>query len=226
MENYLEKKQHAVVRSATIDQDVLANQHVYLTLKRSFDFIASGLALVILSPLFLLLAILIKVDDRGPVFFSQIRIGKDGSRFRMYKFRSMGVDAEKQLAKLVDKNEIDGPMFKMKHDPRVTRIGRFIRKTSLDELPQLYNVLRGDMSLVGPRPCLPREYVEYSDYDKQRLLVTPGCTGLWQVSGRNALSFSQMVNLDLQYITHRSILNDIIILFRTVKVIFMPNQAY
>ncbi|MFD1441638.1 sugar transferase [Lacticaseibacillus hegangensis] len=223
MENYLGKKP----QTASIDADILAEQHGYTAVKRLIDAVGSAVGLVLLSPLFFVLAILIKLDDpAGPVFFSQIRIGKDGQEFRMYKFRSMCVGAESKLAKLVEKNEIDGPMFKMKEDPRVTRIGRFIRKSSLDELPQLYNVLRGDMSLVGPRPCLPREYQEYSEHDKQRLLVLPGCTGLWQVSGRNALSFDQMVGIDLEYISHRSILNDIVILFKTVKVIFVPNQAY
>ena len=175
----------------------------------------------------LVLAIIIKVDDpAGPVFFSQVRIGKNGQHFRMYKFRSMCVDAESKLNQLVKRNEVKGAMFKIKDDPRITKIGHFIRKTSLDELPQLYNVLRGEMSLVGPRPCLPRELKKYSEYDKQRLLVVPGCTGLWQVSGRNALSFKQMVHLDLEYISNRSLLNDIIILFRTTKIIFVPNQAY
>lgn len=226
MENYLGKKPRAA-EQAVPDADTLASQHGYIAVKRTIDVVGSALGLVLLSPLFLILAILIKLDDpAGPVFFSQFRIGKDGQRFRMYKFRSMCVGAESKLAKLVAQNEIAGAMFKMKADPRVTRIGRFIRKTSLDELPQLYNVLRGDMSLVGPRPCLPREYAAYTAYDKQRLLVTPGCTGLWQVSGRNALNFDQMVELDLEYINHRSILNDIIILFKTVKVIIVPNQAY
>ena len=226
MENYLGKKPRAAEQTAP-DAAVLASQHGYMAVKRTIDVVGSALGLVLLSPLFLILAILIKLDDpAGPVFFSQFRIGKDGQRFRMYKFRSMCVGAESKLAKLAEQNEIAGAMFKMKDDPRITRIGRFIRKTSLDELPQLYNVLRGDMSLVGPRPCLPREYATYTAYDKQRLLVTPGCTGLWQVSGRNGLSFDQMVVLDLEYISHRSILNDIIILFKTVKVIIVPNQAY
>ncbi len=154
MENYLGKKPRAAEQTAP-DATALASQHGYMAVKRTMDVVGSVLGLVLLSPLFLILAILIKLDDpAGPVFFSQFRIGKDGQRFRMYKFRSMCVGAESKLAKLTEQNEIAGAMFKMKDDPRITRIGRFIRKTSLDELPQLYNVLRGDMSLVGPRPCL------------------------------------------------------------------------
>jgi lipopolysaccharide/colanic/teichoic acid biosynthesis glycosyltransferase len=227
MEDYVTKKDRVDDEGGLISAQVLDNQHLYLTAKRIFDFSASALALLLLSPIFLILAIIIKLDDpAGPVFFSQVRVGKDGERFKMYKFRSMVVDAESRLNKLVAKNEVDGAMFKIKNDPRITRIGRFIRKTSIDELPQLYNVLRGDMTLVGPRPCLPREYEKYSDFDKQRLLVAPGCTGLWQVSGRNALSFDQMVGLDLQYITHRGVISDLSIMFRTLRLFIVPNQAY
>lgn len=227
VETYGENRSRVVNKVQQVDSELLDKQYFYMTVKRIFDCFASLLALVLLLPLFLVLAILIKLDDpRGTVFFSQIRIGKRGTAFRMYKFRSMCVDAESKLNKLIEKNEIDGAMFKMKEDPRVTRIGHFIRRTSLDELPQLYNVLRGEMSLVGPRPCLPQEYATYTDYDKQRLAVTPGCTGLWQVSGRNGLSFYQMVDLDCQYIKHRSLLNDIVILFKTFKVFVIPNHAY
>lgn len=227
VETYGENRSRVVNKVQQVDSELLDKQYFYMTVKRIFDCFASLLALVLLLPLFLVLAILIKLDDpRGTVFFSQIRIGKRGKAFRMYKFRSMCVDAESKLNKLIEKNEIDGAMFKMKEDPRVTRIGHFIRRTSLDELPQLYNVLRGEMSLVGPRPCLPQEYATYTDYDKQRLAVTPGCTGLWQVSGRNGLSFYQMVDLDCQYIKHRSLLNDIVILFKTFKVFVIPNHAY
>ena len=227
MENYIGKKSSLGVQEISIDAKSLAEQHVFNVTKRIFDVLASAVALVLLAPVFLILALIIKLDDpAGPVFFSQVRIGKNGQHFRMYKFRSMCVDAESKLNQLVKQNEVKGAMFKIKDDPRITKIGHFIRKTSLDELPQLYNVLRGEMSLVGPRPCLPRELKKYTQYDKQRLLAIPGCTGLWQVSGRNALSFEQMVQLDLQYISNRSLLNDVIILFRTVKIIFFPNQAY
>jgi len=138
----------------------------------------------------------------------------------------MCVDAEEQLDKLLQHNEVQGVMFKMKEDPRVTKIGKFIRRTSIDELPQLWNVLNGDMSLVGPRPPLSREVSEYSDYAKQRLLVKPGCTGLWQVSGRNHVGFDEMVDLDLKYITNQSIINDVLIIVKTFKIILMPNGAY
>lgn len=151
----------------------------YQFVKRLFDVFASLCGLIILAPLFAIIAILIKIDDpQGPVFFNQIRVGQDGQKFRMYKFRSMCVYAEAKIDQLIAKNEVDGAMFKMKHDPRVTKIGHFIRKTSIDEFPQLVNVLLGHMSLVGPRPPLPREVAEYTDYDRQRLLVKPGCTGL------------------------------------------------
>lgn len=190
-------------------------------MKRLFDLLGAGIGLILLSPIFLVVAILIKLEDpKGPVIFKQVRVGKNGEKFFMYKFRSMVTDAESLLPGLLDKNEIQGAMFKMKEDPRVTKIGRFIRKTSIDEFPQLFNVLKGDMSLVGPRPPLEREVAMYTSYDRQRLLVTPGCTGLWQVSGRSSLSFKQMVELDLYYIQHRSILFDIKILIKTVVYIF------
>ncbi|GAC91764.1 putative colanic biosynthesis UDP-glucose lipid carrier transferase [Anoxybacillus ayderensis] len=165
-------------------------------------------------------------DPKGPVFFKQIRVGKDGKQFYMYKFRSMVTDAETKLQELLKYNEVSGAMFKMKNDPRVTKVGRFIRKTSIDELPQLWNVLKGEMSLVGPRPPLPREVAQYTEYDKQRLLVTPGCTGLWQVSGRNDLGFNEMVELDLKYIRERSILYDLKIILKTIKIMIKPNSAY
>ncbi|MGG4021694.1 sugar transferase, partial [Geobacillus stearothermophilus] len=144
----------------------------------------------------------------------------------MYKFRSMVTNAEELLESLLHLNEVTGAMFKMKEDPRVTKIGKFIRKTSIDELPQLWNVLKGEMSLVGPRPPLPREVAQYTEYDKQRLLVTPGCTGLWQVSGRNDLGFDEMVELDLKYIRERSLLYDIRIILKTIKIMIKPNSAY
>ncbi|MCV3322376.1 sugar transferase [Pediococcus ethanolidurans] len=210
-----------------LDKNDIDNRHVYHRVKRVFDFVASLLGLIILSPLFLILAFCIKSENwHGPVFYSQIRLGVGGRPFKMYKFRSMVVDADKKIKDLLDKNEIDGAMFKMKEDPRITKVGKFIRKYSLDELPQLYNVLIGDMSLVGPRPPLTREVKEYTDYDKQRLLVQPGCTGLWQVSGRNALGFDEMVELDLKYIEQSSVLFDVIILFKTVEIMIVPNDAY
>lgn len=200
---------------------------IYLACKRVTDFILALLGLIILAPVFLIVALLIKWDDpKGTVFFGQDRVGKDGELFKMYKFRSMYVDAEERLANLLEYNEISGAMFKMKEDPRVTKIGACIRKCSIDELPQLFNVLMGDMSLVGPRPALIREVDEYTSYDKQRLLVTPGISGLWQVSGRSRLTFAQMVELDLEYVTTRSYWMDIKILFKTIKVVCNGDGAY
>ncbi|WP_317966248.1 sugar transferase [Paenibacillus sp. CCS19] len=200
---------------------------VYGVLKRLIDIVGAFAGLVVLLPLLIVVSILVKIDDpKGSVFYYQTRVGKDEKHFRMYKFRSMVRDADKQLEKLLGQNEIEGAMFKMRHDPRVTRIGRFIRKTSIDELPQLVNVLRGDMSLVGPRPPLPREVKEYTLYDKQRLSVTPGCTGLWQISGRNELSFGQMVELDLKYINQCSIRFDCLIILKTIKMLLGSKNAY
>ncbi|MBT2658630.1 sugar transferase [Bacillus sp. ISL-18] len=203
------------------------NGKAYFVTKRLIDIIGSSLGILFLSLLFIAIAILIKIEDpKGKIFFSQKRVGLNGKEFEMYKFRSMVSNAEEKLAELLKHNEVSGAMFKMKDDPRITKIGKFIRKTSIDELPQLINVLRGDMSLVGPRPPLPREVAIYSDYDKQRLMVTPGCTGLWQVSGRNEIGFEEMVELDLRYINHRTIWFDIKIIMKTVKIIFFPNSAY
>ena len=168
----------------------------------------------------------IKKEDGGPVFYKQIRVGKGGYHFEMYKFRSMVVNADQLLEKLKDKNEVDGAMFKMKNDPRITPIGHFIREHSLDELPQLVNVLNGDMSLVGPRPSLPSEVRQYTDYDKQRLYVTPGCTGLWQATERNNVGFNEMVRLDLKYIQNASIIYDFQIILKTVIIVFRPNGSY
>ncbi|WP_254782341.1 sugar transferase [Bacillus sp. OK048] len=203
------------------------DRKTYLFTKRLVDIFGSLCGIILLSFLFVIIAVLIKVEDpKGSVFFSQNRVGLNGKKFKMYKFRSMVSNAEEKLAELLKYNEINGAMFKMKEDPRITKVGKFIRKTSIDELPQLFNVLKGDMSLVGPRPPLPREVAVYSAYDKQRLLVTPGCTGLWQVSGRNSLGFSEMVELDLQYIQKRTFFFDIKIIFKTVLVLFGSKDAF
>src|SRR5690606_1215577 len=182
-------------------------------IKRLFDTIAALLGLALVSPLLLATAIAIKLEDpRGPVLYSQIRSGKNGRPFKMYKFRSMVRDADRLLEQIADRNDASGAMFKMKNDPRVTRVGRWIRRTSIDELPQFWNVVRGEMSLVGPRPPLPREVAAYREYDLQRLSVVPGCTGLWQISGRNSVGFEEMVELDLQYIRKRSLWLDVVII--------------
>ena len=204
----------------------VSDRPFYHVVKRLFDIVASACGLILLSPLFLLLIILIKSEDGGPAFYSQERIGKNEKPFKMWKFRSMVVDADKMLDKLEDRNEIDGAMFKIKDDPRVTRIGHVIRKYSLDELPQLWNVLIGDMSLVGPRPPLPSEVEEYTNYDKQRLTVMPGCTGLWQVTRRSEADFDEMVWLDIVYINHSGIIEDLKLIVKTVLVMVHPNEAY
>lgn len=210
-----------------IDEQQLNHQYAYRLVKRLFDIVASALALIIISPILLIIAICIKVDDpKGSVFYSHERVGKDGRLFKMIKFRSMVSNADELLAKLQSQNDVNGAMFKLKNDPRITRVGRVIRKYSLDELPQLINVILGQMSIVGPRPPLPSEVAQYSDYDKQRLMVTPGATGMWQVGGRNDVDFDEMVRLDLTYIQHRSIWLDLKIMFETVKIMIKPNGAY
>lgn len=210
-----------------IDEQQLNHQYAYRLVKRLFDIVASALALIIISPILLIIAICIKVDDpKGSVFYSHERVGKDGRLFKMIKFRSMVSNADELLAKLKSQNDVNGAMFKLKNDPRITRVGRVIRKYSLDELPQLINVILGQMSIVGPRPPLPSEVAQYSDYDKQRLMVTPGATGMWQVGGRNDVDFDEMVRLDLTYIQHRSIWLDLKIMFETVKIMIKPNGAY
>ncbi|WP_455661709.1 sugar transferase [Pradoshia sp.] len=205
----------------------LYDNKYYLLSKRWMDVILSIIGLLLLMPLFVIVALLIKLEDiRSPVFFKQVRVGKDGRTFDMYKFRSMINNAEGLLDSLLDQNEASGALFKMKDDPRVTKIGHFIRKTSIDELPQLWNVLKGDMSLVGPRPPLPREVESYTEYHKQRLSVVPGCTGLWQVSGRSSVGFETMVELDLYYIRNRNFFYDLKLICKTIIIIFYPNNAY
>jgi Sugar transferases involved in lipopolysaccharide synthesis len=209
-----------------IDEQAQNQRYIYRFFKRMLDIVASVIGLIVLSPVFLIVSLAIKAEDRGPIFYSQVRLGKGQRPFKMWKFRSMVVDADKKLEKLLEQNEVEGAMFKMKEDPRITNVGRFTRKHSLDELPQLWNVLKGEMSLVGPRPPLEREVADYSEYDKQRLIVKPGCTGFWQVTVRNDVDFEGMVNLDLEYIERSGILFDISILFRTVAIVFKPNGAY
>lgn len=213
-------------KKVLIDEQSQNQRYVYRFFKRMLDIIASVIGLIVLSPVFLIVSLAIKAEDRGPIFYSQVRLGKGQRPFKMYKFRSMIVDADKKLEKLLKQNEVEGAMFKMKEDPRITRVGRFTRKHSLDELPQLLNVLAGDMSLVGPRPPLEREVADYSEHDKQRLIVKPGCTGLWQVTARNDVDFSGMVDLDLQYIEKSGLMFDMIILFKTIGIVFKPNGAY
>ena len=198
----------------------------YHFIKRIFDIVLSIIGLIVLSPVMGVIAYKIRKEDGGPIFYKQMRVGKNGRQFEMYKFRSMVVDADQLLTKLKNQNEVDGAMFKMKHDPRITQIGHFIRKHSLDELPQLVNVLKGDMSLVGPRPPLPTEVEQYTKYDKQRLYVVPGCTGLWQATVRNEVGFNEMVQLDIQYIQKASFVFDLWIIWKTIEIIVKPNGSY
>lgn len=208
-------------------QNCVKRSALYEGCVRLIDIVLSLLAIVLTFPLLLAVGILMKIEEpKAPFLFHQIRVGRNGSPFMMYKIRSMRVDAEELLAQLKAKNEMSGHMFKMAEDPRITKIGKFIRKTSIDEFPQFFNVLKGDMSLVGPRPALPTEVAEYSSHDEKRLYVKPGCTGLWQVSGRNQLSFQEMIELDHHYIRNRSLTFNIVILFRTVKEILIDKRGY
>ncbi|WP_442853506.1 sugar transferase [Arthrobacter sp. SPG23] len=194
--------------------------------KRLFDVIVSAVLILGSLPVMAVIAALVKIDSRGPIFFRQERVGIEGVHFPMLKFRSMVVDAESRLTDLAEKNEGNGVLFKMKNDPRVTRVGRFLRKYSLDELPQLFNIFSGSMSLVGPRPPLPREVEAYEHDVRRRLLVKPGLTGLWQVSGRSNLSWQDSVRLDLYYVENWSLAGDLVIILRTVRAVFHSTGAY
>ncbi len=195
--------------------------------KRILDVMAAGILLLLLAPGFGLVAALIRLESPGPVFFSQKRVGRGAREFDFFKFRSMYVDAEARKQELMDKNEMQGGViFKMKEDPRVTRIGKFIRRYSIDELPQLWNVLRGDMSLVGPRPPVPSEVREYSVHDRRRLDAIPGITGLWQVSGRSDIPFDQQVELDIEYIHSATLWENIKLLLKTVPAVLSGKGAY
>lgn len=197
---------------------------MYLILKRGMDILLSLLGMIILSPLFIIIALWIKLEDKnGPVFFKQHRVGKNGEIFYMYKFRSMVSNAEELLKELLHLNEVSGAMFKIKFDPRITKVGRFIRATSIDELPQLWNVFKGEMSLVGPRPPLIKEVEQYNEKHMKRLSVKPGCTGLWQATVRNSVGFEEMVDLDIKYIKEKNIWFDVKIIFMTVLIIFKSN---
>jgi len=205
----------------SIDREKTLRSHRrYWVLRRAQDIVFSLLALILLAPLALLISLAIVLDSPGDgAIFRQRRVGRDGKLFWLYKFRTMCPDAEEQLNELLSQNQMDGPVFKIKGDPRITRVGRFLRKTSLDELPQLLNVLQGDMSIVGPRPPLPREVEQYDAYTFQRLYVTPGLSCYWQIQPhRNELSFEEWVDLDIKYIRERSFITDWKIIFRTVAV--------
>ena len=202
------------------------NLKVYEICKRTIDIIGAGLGLILLSPIIAVVACAVKFTSKGPVFFSQKRVGKNGELFEMYKFRSMVVNAEELKENLEEQNEMSGPMFKIKDDPRITKVGKFIRKTSIDELPQLWNVLKGDMSLVGPRPSLPKEVEQFDNWMFKRLSVRPGLTCYWQVSGRNNIDFEDWMKLDVKYVEERNLWIDIKLIFKTVFVLFGDKNAH
>lgn len=203
-------------------KQLLHSKRLYWVGRRTQDVFFSSIAILVLWPLVLFFALLIVIDSPGASpFFVQDRAGRNGKLFRFYKLRTMVPQAASMLDSLLDKNEMDGPVFKIKDDPRITRIGKILRKTNIDELPQLWNILKGDMSIVGPRPPLPREVEQYTDYQQQRLYVTPGLTCYWQIQPhRNDLSFNEWLELDLKYIRERSFLTDWKIIFRTFGVVF------
>ena len=195
----------------------------YRFMKRVMDVTASGLALITLLPAFAIIAAAIKLTSPGPVFFAQNRVGLGGRNFKMWKFRTMVVNAETLKSQLAAQNEQSGPVFKMKKDPRITKVGGFLRKHSIDELPQLWNVLWGNMSIVGPRPAVPNEVEKYRRWHARRVSVKPGLTCIWQVSGRNNISFEEWMRMDMRYITRQSILLDIKLIIKTVKVVIVGD---
>lgn len=222
-ENYPEVWKHLDVRCKGFNDS--EKKPVYDFFKRAFDIVSSSAALILLSWLFAIVAIAIKIDDGGPVIYSQTRVGKDGKFFKMYKFRSMSVGAERMKKQLLQQNEMDGPVFKMENDPRVTKVGAFLRRSSIDELPQLINVLKGHMSIVGPRPPIGHEVMQYDEYAMQRLKVKPGLTCYWQCSGRSALDFDEWMQLDNKYIQERGFWRDIAIVFKTIPAVLKNEGA-
>lgn len=198
---------------------------MYLIIKRIIDILGALLGIIVLSPLMIITVIAIKLTSKGSAIFLQKRVGKDGKLFNMYKFRSMVRNAENLLESLKDKNEMSGPVFKIREDPRITKVGKYIRRTSIDELPQLFNVLRGEMSLVGPRPNLPSEVAFYSEHQKLKLTVKPGLTCYWQVMGRNSIGFDEWIELDIKYIQERNTWIDIKLIFKTIKFLFGDKNA-
>ena len=208
--------------------EVIENERsnvLYEVIKRIIDIVASFTGLILLSPLILIVSILIKLESKGEVIFKQKRVGLNGKEFYMYKFRSMVINAEELKEQLESQNEMSGPMFKIKDDPRITKVGKFIRKTSIDELPQLINVIKGDMSLVGPRPSLPKEVEKFEQWMMERLEVKPGLTCIWQISGRNNIDFEDWMKLDIKYVRERSLALDFKLIFKTIFVLFGDKNA-
>lgn len=224
--NAVDTRPETIEQTRLLDRKaILSRDRGYWFLRRTQDIVLSMVALAVLWPVMLIVAVVIVIDSpgAGPIY-SQTRVGRNGKEFKFYKFRSMIPNADQHLDELLDQNEMDGPVFKIKDDPRITRVGKFIRKTSIDELPQLINILKGDMSIVGPRPAIPREVEQYSDYEKQRLYVTPGLTCYWQIQPhRNDLSFEEWMDLDLQYIEERSFAVDWKIIFKTFGAVLGMN---
>lgn len=210
----------AVISPSSSLEECVAQKGAFFALKRCFDVVLSVFAIIVLSPVLAIVAIAIAIDDGGPVFYSQERVGYRGQVFRIYKFRSMRCDAERRHEDLLDLNEADGPAFKMREDPRMTRVGKFIRKVSIDELPQLVNVIRGEMSLVGPRPLVLGEAAKCSEWQNGRLLVKPGLTCLWQVMpGRNTVPFDEWMQSDIDYIRTCNAIADLLIIVKTFRVV-------
>ena len=208
--------------------EVIENERsniLYEVIKRIIDIVASFTGLILLSPLILIVSMLIKLESKGEVIFKQKRVGLNGKEFYMYKFRSMVINAEELKEQLESQNEMSGPMFKIKDDPRITNVGKFIRKTSIDELPQLINVIKGDMSLVGPRPSLPKEVKKFEQWMMERLEVKPGLTCIWQISGRNNIDFEDWMKLDIKYVRERSFKLDMKLILKTVLVLLGDKNA-
>lgn len=224
----MESKTTVLMVAPEVNGMLTANpSKMYKFIKRTIDIVASVIGLILCIPIFLVVGVAVKMEDPGgPIFYHQPRIGKNGREFTFYKIRSMYTNADEIKSTLMDKNEMDGPVFKIKNDPRVTKVGRFIRKTSIDELPQLWNVLKGDMSLVGPRPLPTKEELACNTYQRQREMVIPGLTCFWQISGRNDIMFDDWIEMDLKYIREQSLKTDWVILYKTIGVVIRGCGAY
>jgi exopolysaccharide biosynthesis polyprenyl glycosylphosphotransferase len=210
----------------TSSQVDINGSRAYVIAKRTFDLVLGTLIVIMLLPILPLIALMIKLDTRGPVFFKQDRVGENGKIFKFYKFRSMIHEAEGKKGVLSQLNEQEGPVFKIRSDPRITNVGRFLRRSSLDEIPQVFNVLKGDMSVVGPRPPLPGEVVNYQPWHMKRLAVKPGITCLWQISGRSQIGFNEWMRLDMEYLKTRSFRTDLLIFLKTIPAVIARKGAY
>lgn len=227
---HLQPKDHRTLSSQARRTDgpsdfPLDRSAAYAFLKRTFDLVAGGFVLLLLVPVFPLIALMIKLDSRGPVFYKQDRVGEGERIFKFFKFRSMHDRADERLTELAERNEQDGPVFKMEADPRITSVGRFLRRSSLDEIPQILNVIRGDMSIVGPRPPLPAEVARYQPWHRRRLEIKPGITCLWQISGRSQIGFEEWMRLDMEYLRTRSLRTDLLIFLKTIPAVIARKGA-